>query len=164
MGEKKHKGKKKERGEKKRRGGWGWLIALVVGASAVTILWRVWFAGASIPYGDPEAIARGAALYAANCTSCHGQRAEGEDPFSPMGGRKPNGEILAPSLDGFGHAWHHPPEELSTVIRRGSSQPGSRMLGFEERLSEEDVRSVIAYMHSIWPKAIQQRYLTQPHH
>jgi mono/diheme cytochrome c family protein len=163
MGRQKREGKKKEREHRRRGKRWGWPLTIALGVAVFALVWWT-FATPSIPYGDPEAIARGAALYTAMCTGCHGARAEGEDPLSPMGGMKPNGEILAPALNGFGHAWHHQPPELASVIKRGSPRPGTRMVGWEGRLSDSDVRSLIAYLYSLWPRAIQQRYLTNPHH
>ena len=169
MARQKHKGKKGEKpknaeSQTRRRGKrWGWPLATATLVAALVAIWWL-FASPSIPFGDEQAISSGAALYSANCTSCHGPRAEGEDRYSPMGGTKANGDVLAPALDAFGHAWHHRPEELADMIKRGSPRPGTRMAGWQGRLSDAEIRYLISYMYSLWPSSIQERYLSNPHH
>jgi mono/diheme cytochrome c family protein len=113
---------------------------------------------------DARIIARGKEIFAANCAVCHGENAVGEEVSSPMGGEKPNGDWLAPALNGRGHGWHHRPQELVRMIMFGSPRPGSRMQGWEGKLSDEDLNSILAYLYSIWPQQIQARYLYRPHH
>ena len=76
-----------------------------------------------------------------------------------MGGAKPDGELLAPALDGTGHAWHHPPEDLLSVILNGSLRPRTRMVGWRERLSESEARSILTYLFLLWPESTQRRYV-----
>ena len=83
----------------------------------------------SIASSDPEIIALGARLFEQNCRPCHGSKAVGENPATPLGGWNKIGPI-APALNGSGHAWHHPPRYFFHIIRKGSTVKGSRMLGW----------------------------------
>ena len=100
----------------------------------------------------------GAAIYASQCARCHGVRGVGQDPRRPFGGIDPALGLLAPSLDGQGHCWFHPPEELFHIIKEGSGIANSPMPPWGDRLSDAQIRAVIAYLHSLWPRHIQRLY------
>jgi mono/diheme cytochrome c family protein len=103
-------------------------------------------------------VRQGAALYAAHCVRCHGEGAVGQDPRRPFGGVDPRLGLLAPALDGRGHCWQHPPHELFELIKHGSSLPGSPMPAWGGRLNDADIRALIAYLHSHWPRRIQRQH------
>ncbi len=93
--------------------------------------------------GDPAVIARGRALYGINCRGCHGIDLRGGD----MGG--PN--LLRSRLvlnDQHG-------ELLLPVIRDGRSSPGMPAMP-PQSLSDDEVRSVAEYIHSVTATAERQ--------
>jgi cytochrome c oxidase cbb3-type subunit 3 len=95
------------------------------------------------PPGDPAVIARGRALYGINCRGCHGIDLRGGD----MGG--PNllrSRIVLSDQHG---------ELLLPVIRDGRSSPGMPFMP-PQSLSEDEVRSVAEYIHSVTATAERQ--------
>ena len=62
----------------------------------------------------------------------------------------------APPHDATGHTWHHSDDVLFRIVREG---PGavvgggyqSDMPGFANVLSDDEIRSVLAYIVSTWP-------------
>ena len=106
-------------------------------------------------------VAQGAALYAMHCANCHGPQGVGQNPADPFGSADPAVGFVAPALDGQGHCSAHTPAELMTLVRQGSSVPGSPMLGFGEKLSEAEQRSMVSYLFSLWPRPIQRIYEQQ---
>jgi mono/diheme cytochrome c family protein/rhodanese-related sulfurtransferase len=78
--------------------------------------------------GDP---ARGAAVYAASCASCHG--AQGEGLSAPALG---NPVLLATSSDSF----------LREAVRRGRS--GTPMRGYADTLSAQQIDDVVSFLRS----------------
>ncbi len=116
------------------------------------------FASPPVNYGDPALIAAGAEKFAANCALCHGRKAVGENSASKMGGRKPGGSYWAPALNGTAHAWHHPPDGLFNVIKQGSPAKDSPMRGWKQTLSDREIHGLIAYLQSLWPKKVRERY------
>ncbi|GEM_PF-1912683 len=101
-------------------------------------------------WDDSRQIERGKGLYAANCTSCHGVRAEGGLRFE--GRRSP------PALNGKGHVTHHSPETLLAHIRKGGTKRGEWMPAFEMRLDSKEQKAVLAYLYSLWPRKTWSRY------
>ena len=98
-----------------------------------------------------EQVQRGAAVYAANCATCHGVRAEGAKDWHRLG---PDGKFPPPPLDGSAHAWHHPHAQLKQIILDGTQARGGGMPAWRGRLSEQDVDAVIAWFQSLWPDEI----------
>lgn len=92
----------------------------------------------------------GKTLYEANCASCHGINGEGQFPDDPYK-IDANGLAGAPPHDPTGHTWHHPDQTLIMLITKGRSQPGSYpMPGFEEKLTQEEIVSILAYIKTMW--------------
>lgn len=107
---------------------------------------------------DAESVVRGGELFAINCASCHGAEAGGEDPARPRGGVRANGVYLAPALNGTGHAWHHPPDALHGIVKNGSPAAGSQMRGWADKMSDREITMVLAYLMSLWPRDMRERY------
>lgn len=95
-----------------------------------------------------EPTPRGAVVYAANCASCHGVRAEGAKDWHRPG---PDGKYPPPPLDGSGHAWHHPQAQLRQIILDGTQARGGGMPAWRGKLSPAEVDAVIAWFQSLWP-------------
>ena len=102
------------------------------------------------PPGPPEQLARGEALYQANCQGCHG---------GPIGGIMMD---IPPPHNANGHTWHHPDCQLVEIVLDGSGEMGRmmremmggkdapRMPAFRGRLSAEEVEAVLAYIKTWW--------------
>ncbi len=92
------------------------------------------------PTATPDLIAQGREVYMRECAVCHGERAQGyaDDPG-------------APPLDDTGHAWHHPDQQIYGWIVNGKlALAGEGMPALGDRLTEQEVRAVIEYLHSLW--------------
>jgi len=108
---------------------------------------------------DAHQVARGQAVYAANCASCHGARLEGQPDWRT---RKPDGRLPAPPHDASGHTWHHPDDVLFDIVKDGLAKhapPGyeSDMPAFGGVLSDEQIWAVLAYIESTWLPEIRAR-------
>ena len=84
-----------------------------------------------------EQIKAGSKLFAASCASCHGDNADG---------KKSN----APALNGTAHGWHHSNFGLFQTIKKGSEAPGSPMKGWKDKLSDDEIRTILRYFQSFW--------------
>jgi mono/diheme cytochrome c family protein len=98
-----------------------------------------------------EQLALGKALYAQHCASCHGANLEGQPNWQK---RNADGRMPAPPHDDSGHTWHHSDEQLFKITKLGVSAivPGyeSDMVGFAGKLSDADIRAIIAFIKSTW--------------
>jgi mono/diheme cytochrome c family protein len=107
---------------------------------------------------DAAQVVAGQVIYAANCASCHGDKLQGQPDWKE---RKADGKLPAPPHDATGHTWHHPDQQLFEIIKRGVAAivPNyqSDMIGFGDKLSDADIRAVLAYIKSTWPPEIQAR-------
>lgn len=109
---------------------------------------------------DPAAIALGGRLYAAHCASCHGEKLEGQPNWQE---RRADGRLPAPPHDASGHTWHHPDALLFAITKEGPAalaSPGyeSDMPGFADKLSDEEIRAVFAFIKSTWPEPIRRQH------
>ncbi|OAN46379.1 c-type cytochrome [Magnetospirillum moscoviense] len=138
------------------------VIGLVVAAAVVAgiLASRPWQRFShSIDPRDAQAVAQGADLYRRHCAECHGADLKGEPDWRV---RKPNGELPAPPHDETGHTWHHSDEQLFAMTKHGMSRFAppdyrSAMPSFVGRLTDREIRSVLAYVKSTWPADIQAR-------
>lgn len=108
---------------------------------------------------DIAQVARGKAVYAERCASCHGARLEGQPNWQS---RKPDGRLPAPPHDASGHTWHHPDADLFNIAKQGIAAlapPGyeSDMPAFGGVLSDADLWAVLAFIKSSWPEEIRRR-------
>jgi len=99
----------------------------------------------------------GEKLYAQHCASCHGANLEGQPEWRK---RLPNGRFPAPPHDATGHTWHHPDEVLFGITKNGLAPPyapagyESDMPAFGGKLSDQEIRAVLAYIQSRWPPEV----------
>lgn len=114
------------------------------------IFLAVLFGGCGEPPPDLQA---GAKLYAQHCGACHGMKLEGQPNWRQ---RQANGRLPAPPHDESGHTWHHPPHVLFGITKLGLVPPfapagyQSDMPAFAGTLSDDEIRSVLAYIESHW--------------
>jgi mono/diheme cytochrome c family protein len=111
-----------------------------------------------LPYDHPDAVARGAQIYAENCASCHGTDLSGQ-AGADWRVRDADGYLPAPPHDETGHTWHHPDEVLVAITTHGTEaliggDYRSRMMGFGEVLSDEEILDVLAFIKSTWPARV----------
>lgn len=129
---------------------WLVLAGFAVGLSAFLIVGGLWLALASTP-SWPDSLStllrerRGQAIYDANCVSCHA---------GPTGGKI---DDYPPPHNANGHTWHHPDCFITRVTRDGISERSAlappdalTMPAFRDRLSADDIDTVVAYIKTLW--------------
>lgn len=124
----------------------------------VAVGWGFWPGAQSgqLPYQDVAITAQGSVLYSENCASCHGIDLKGEPDWRSPGA---DGYMPAPPHDQSGHTWHHPDAHLIEITRIGTEAMvggtyRSRMAGFADVLSEQEIVAVLAYIKSTWPAQV----------
>jgi mono/diheme cytochrome c family protein len=82
----------------------------------------------------------GAKLYQANCLSCHG---------GATGGKLRD---IPPTHNTNGHTWHHADQQLTDMVLNGISfsLEEQKMPAFKDKLTEEDVKAILAYIKTWW--------------
>lgn len=92
--------------------------------------------------GDKQSPAarRGEALYKQYCQTCHGGATGGSLKDVP------------PPHNANGHTWHHADQLITTIVLDGLSGSVDRptMPPFRDRLAEQDVRDIIAFLETWW--------------
>ena len=100
----------------------------------------------------------GAMLYQQNCASCHGSNLEGQPNWKQ---RKPDGKLPAPPHDVSGHTWHHSDQQNFEITKLGIealvSGYKSDMIGFGDKLSDDEIWAILDYIKSTWPEEIRAR-------
>jgi mono/diheme cytochrome c family protein len=124
------------------------------GALIAAVLLTGWLAGC-----ERMELARGSAVYDQHCAVCHGSAGRGQNPARPYGSIAPEQEgWIAPALDTRGHCFLHTRAQLFSIIRDGSPFPGTPMLGFKDKLTDNEIRAVIAYLVSLWDRNTRREY------
>ena len=109
---------------------------------------------------DDRDIIAGAQLYSDNCASCHGVNLEGQPKWQM---RNDDGSLPAPPHDETGHTWHHDNQLLFNYTKlggqllleqRGIDGSASRMPGFAESLTDDQIWDILAFIQSTWPDKI----------
>ncbi|MTJ05570.1 MAG: cytochrome c [Sediminimonas qiaohouensis] len=107
-------------------------------------------------------LAQGETLYSENCASCHGANLEGQENWRQPGA---DGILPAPPHDETGHTWHHDDAMLFDYTKqggqalmqaRGVTDFQSGMPGFGDKLSDPEIRDILAYIKSTWPEKIRR--------
>ena len=144
-----------------------WLIGLplliVIAGSAVWAL-----IARKHPPGDPgdtEQVALGQALYSRNCARCHAEDLSGELGWVKQNVELTDAEIerltrslddVAPAHDASGDTWRRGDDVLFRIIKDGPARAlakgQSRMPAFKDRLVDEEIWAVIAFLKSHWPE------------
>lgn len=117
--------------------------------------------GSALRDGDPETVALGSEIYAANCASCHGAELEGQPDWRVAG---PDGRLPAPPHDETGHTWHHDGETLFNLTKYGVGKMigdpdyASDMPVYEDVLTDDEIVAVLSFIKSTWPQEIRARH------
>ena len=133
---------------------WGFIaLLLIVIIYFVSSFFQVTRTLYPITIDDAEQVVLGKAVYQNNCSSCHKVNLAGEPQWKIRDGI---GNLPAPPLNGNGHAWHHQDEMLFRIIKYGTGSfvenYEGNMKAYNDKLSDEEIRAVIAYMKSFWSK------------
>lgn len=94
---------------------------------------------------------RGGRLFMQHCAGCHGRQAEGAAGWQQ---RDAAGRFPPPPLNGSGHAWHHPSKVLMDVIKNGTQRIGGNMPPWRDKLTDEQIRDILAWLQAKWPDEI----------
>lgn len=103
-----------------------------------------------------QEIALGKRVFDVNCSNCHGKSGVGLTKNWKQS--LPNGKYPAPPLNGSAHSWHHSPKLLLNTINQGGAKLGGWMPAFGDKLTSKEKQALLDYLHSLWPKNIQQKY------
>lgn len=140
--------------------------AAVVGIALVALAGIVWSLSSPrrttappLVFADAEdagQVARGAAIYAAQCAACHGRSLEGQPEWWRPGA---DGRLPAPPQNETGHGWMHSDEELFRIVKFSvidTAPPGyvSNMPSFDGALSDGGILAVLAFIKSRWPLGV----------
>ena len=119
-----------------------------------------WYTGEATPGDatDPDQVAFGARVYGRICANCHGSGLDGQ-----LGWQEPlkDGTRLAPAHNANGKVWRLSDQALFQVVKLGGRylKPdggASRMPAFENKLTDQEIWSVIAFIKSNWPADLQE--------
>lgn len=97
--------------------------------------------------GDEAAVIRGEAIYQAQCAACHGATGQGDGPEA-AGLNPPPADFTSPL-----HRIHGA-RDLIFWVENGI--PGSAMPAFGDRLSDQEIADVVAYVQSLAGDAARQ--------
>tara|TARA_B100000214_G_scaffold333390_1_gene275415 strand:+ start:1427 stop:1831 length:405 start_codon:yes stop_codon:yes gene_type:complete len=99
-------------------------------------------------------------LYENNCSSCHGAYLQGAKNW--MSEKDEDGANLPPPLNGTGHTWHHSEDLLFNIIKYGGfyfdDNYTGKMIGFEKKLNDNEIYSILSYITNFWPKEIKSEW------
>lgn len=104
-----------------------------------------------------EDLAHGEGIYRIECAVCHGANLQGQPDWRT---RKADGKLPAPPHDATGHTWHHPMDQLFAIVKFGMVPPNapegylSDMPAYGNKLSDAQIRAVLAYIESRWPPEV----------
>ena len=113
-----------------------------------------------LPAHELPIVARGEAVYAAHCASCHGADLEGQPDWRVRDAR---GLLPAPPHDATGHTWHHADDLLFEIVKYGpaavigDASYRSAMPAYADTLSDADIVAALSYIKHSWP-AEQRRW------
>lgn len=133
---------------------------LILGGLAAAMLYVAspWKTPPAADHTNAKLVDMGRRIYGAECASCHGQNLEGQQNWRA---RLPNGKLPAPPHNASGHTWHHSDQALFDITQKGPAAYPSGyqtdMPAFGDRLSNEQIAAVVAFIKSTWPPEILRR-------
>jgi len=107
---------------------------------------------------DKNVLNAGKKIYAENCAQCHGENAQGAPNWHK---RNADGTFPPPPLNGSGHAWHHSIAVLTDMIKNGSKPGEGNMPAWKDKLTTEQIDSVILWFQSLWPDQVYAAWYEQ---
>ena len=102
-------------------------------------------------------LSRGAALYVEHCLQCHGPEGQGHPDWqTPSNGSF----VAAPPINGTGNDWKRSQQELIGIIRRGAKRDNVPVMpAYADRLSNQDIHSILTWLQALWPPEVYERWL-----
>jgi mono/diheme cytochrome c family protein len=141
------------------------LLIVAAAGAAWTLMAREWSSGPADPT-DAAMVATGQALYQESCARCHGEDMSGElgwiSKETELSPEEVNQvaktlEDVAPAHDTSGDTQRLNDETLFAVIKDGPiralNKPDSRMPAFSDRLNDDEIWAIVAFMKSEWLEA-----------
>ncbi|WP_208646546.1 c-type cytochrome [Mesorhizobium waimense] len=110
---------------------------------------------------DSQLVAHGKVIYMEHCASCHGRNLEGQPDWKTL---DKEGFLPGPPHDESGHTWHHPDTTLFKITKLGIAEAANlkdyktRMAGFRETLSDDDIIAALSFIKSRWPEDVRRRH------
>ena len=101
---------------------------------------------------DINMLNAGQSLYKNNCAVCHGVNAESTVQNWQVRGQ--DGKMPPPPLNGTAHTWHHPLPGLMHTIRNGTQSIGGNMPPWKDKLTDDEIFSIVVWLTSLWPDEI----------
>jgi mono/diheme cytochrome c family protein len=122
-------------------------IKLTTGLVVVAVM----FWGSLQAMAESEMITSGAALFSANCQTCHGPDGNGNGPVAETMILKPRDFALAAFKFDTDADWERGTDtDLENVIKQGTAVfGGSSLMPVWNHLSDDEVTSLIAYIRSL---------------
>lgn len=103
-----------------------------------------------VPTLSTERVARGAALYAQNFTSCHRAKLESVSNWKRS---LPDSSYPPPPHASSGHTWHHADMLLLRIIADGGDPAfNSKMPAFKDEFTVHQMRLILDFIKSKWDK------------
>ena len=99
---------------------------------------------------------QGKTLFVKNCAVCHGIDAQGAENWRK---RDKDGKFPPPPLNGSAHAWHHPKQALMYTIKNGTIALGGSMPAWKDKLTDEEIESIIYWFQAKWPDQLYQAWV-----
>ena len=101
-----------------------------------------------VPTLDPQRVATGETLYAQYCAACHGADLRGAADWKQ---RLPSGALPPPPHDDSGHTWHHPDDQLLSIVANGGDPAYNGVMpGFANTLTPDQMAAILDYIKSHW--------------
>jgi len=133
-------------------------LLVIAGGVLIGLGWVFWPTAqvGLLPYRDAAITEEGRNIYTDNCASCHAADLSGEPNWRSQ---DEDGYLPAPPHDKTGHTWHHADAQLIKITQIGTEalvggNYRSRMSGFGDTLSEQQIIAVLAYIKSTWPEQV----------
>lgn len=135
-------------------------VGICIGIGILMVGTWFWDGQASKPgdASDKDQVAFGGRVYGRICANCHGNGMDGQ-----LGWQQPmkDGTRLAPAHNDQGKTWRLDDKSLFEVVKSGGDflkQDGttSRMPAFKDKLTDDEIWAVIAFIKSSWSADIQE--------
>jgi mono/diheme cytochrome c family protein len=90
-----------------------------------------------------EVLARGKAVYKANCVACHGEFGKGDGPASGVLKPKPRDHTDAAYMNTLSN------EEIAKIIKFGGAIKGKPLMPSNPQITGEDLDALVLYTRSL---------------
>lgn len=96
-------------------------------------------------------LTRGEQLYQVHCAECHQPDTSGTKNWRELDAQ---GRYPPPPLNGTAHTWHHALPVLRRTVKRGGIPLGGWMPGFADKLNDQEIDDIFAWIQSHWSDEI----------